>query len=182
MNVDLAMEFEEERSQSSDEAYAAVGRALTFATRLEAHCRVMAMMPAVKERFQKCRQTSEDEDQAIASVTAEYWYERRFRHHTRDVSQNYRLPENVKDMVGRGLKARNELVHELTVGLPEAIRTDAGRNEVLHHLAVLVEQLAEADRIVALLIHLENGDPLPSSERYESHIARAVAWVCEVED
>ena len=45
---DLPFDFDIARTEFSDAAYAAIGRALTFATRFEANCRALAALIGVQ--------------------------------------------------------------------------------------------------------------------------------------
>jgi hypothetical protein len=181
--ISLAFEFEETRSLFSDEAYAAVGRALTFATRFEANCRALAAMDGFVQiiRNRPIGPASEDFDEALARFAAEYWEVRRLRHHAQSITLRYKLPPDLRRVIQAGRKARNIVAHEMTLGIPIEVETDLGRRGILGRLRELTRALAEADRIVVLLIHVENDDPLPSIDRYDTYVTRAEVWVCEIE-
>lgn len=70
----LMFEFDEARTDFSDEAYAAIGRALTFATRFESNCRALAAMDALKHlaAAPSVDNTRPNFDEMIASVAEEY--------------------------------------------------------------------------------------------------------------
>jgi hypothetical protein len=63
---DLLFDFDTTRSEFSDAAYAAIGRALAFATRFEANCRALAALIGVREAM-KARGASDGESLDISS-------------------------------------------------------------------------------------------------------------------
>jgi hypothetical protein len=63
---DLLFDFDTTRSEFSDAAYAAIGRALAFATRFEANCRALAARIGVREAM-KARGASDGESLDISS-------------------------------------------------------------------------------------------------------------------
>lgn len=178
----LMFEFEETRTAFSDEAYAAIGRALTFATRFESNCRALAAMDALKDLAAASSQKSapDDFDEMIARVTEEYWNGRRLRHNAQSVALRYGLPADARKLVQTARKARNEIAHEFTLGVSQELENDQSRAQILSRLAELTAQIGEGDRLVALIILLQNGDPLPRSSHFDSYVARAVAWVCDI--
>jgi hypothetical protein len=181
-SMDLMLEFEEMRTDFSDEAYAAIGRGLAFATRFESNCRALAAMNALKSLVSEKAPGPKpvDFDEVIARVTEEYWNVRRLRHHAQSVTFAYDLSTNARRVVQAARKARNVLAHEFTLGVSHELASDQGRAKILSQLAELTAQIADGDRLVALIMHLENGDPAPTAKHFESYVARAVAWVCEV--
>lgn len=72
------------------------------------------------------------------------------------------------------------MAHDFTLGISYELEKDQGRTLTLSHLAELTAQIAEGDRIVALIMQIENGDPLPAAAHFDSYVRRAVSWVCEV--
>src|SRR5262245_34344669 len=178
----LMFEFDETRTAFSDEAYAAYGRAFTFGTRFESNCRALAAMDAIKHlaAAQSDDSTQPTFDEMIANVAEEYWNARRLRHHAQSIALTYKMPSDIRRLIQTACKARNTLAHDFTLGISYELEKDHGRIKALSDLAELTAQIAEGDRIVALIMQIENGDPLPSATHFASYVRRAVSWVCEV--
>ena len=78
-----------------------------------------------------------------------------------------------------GRETRNEIAHELTLSIAE-IHTEEGRSTLLGSLRSAVAKIADADRIVCVLAHLETRGPLPTVAAFEEFPKRVVEWVCDV--
>lgn len=180
--MSLPFDFDTTRTVFADDGYAAIGHGLTFATRFEANFRAVAAMKALKILISKSSFGSSDDRiaDAIAHVTEEHWHKRRLRHHTESVGVTYSLPRNARAAIVTGRVARNELVHEFALTAQGKLDSDEGRLLLLNDLATLISRMAEADRIVAILMQLENQDPLPTAAHFDSYVRRAVAWVCDI--
>ncbi len=77
-------------------------------------------------------------------------------------------------------EARNEIAHELTLSIAAEIQTEEGRSTLLASLRRAVAKIADADRIVCVLAHLETRGPLPTVAAFEEFPKRVVEWVCDV--
>src|SRR5262245_16998601 len=104
---DLPFDFDIARTEFSDAAYAAIGRALTFATRFEANCRALAALIGVREAM-KARGTLDGEsvDDLFERLTQEYWQVRRLRHHETAVALYEKLPQDLRAVLRTGRQAR----------------------------------------------------------------------------
>jgi hypothetical protein len=178
---DLLFDFDFARTEFSDAAYAAVGRALAFATRFEANCRALAVLIGVREAM-KARSAPDGEsvDDLFERLTQEYWQVRRLRHHETAVAL-YKLPQDVRAVLRVGREARNEIAHELTLSIAAEIQTEEGRSALLGSLRSAVAKIADADRIVCVVAHLETREPLPTVAAFEEFPKRVVEWVCDVD-
>jgi hypothetical protein len=179
---DLLFDFDIVRTEFSDAAYAAVGRALAFATRFEANCRALVVLIGVREAM-KARSAPDGEsvDDLFERLTQEYWQVRRLRHHETAVALYKKLPQDVRAVLRDGREARNEIAHELTLSLATEIQTEEGRSTLLGSLRSTVAKIAYADRIVCVLAHLETREPLPTVAAFEEFPKRVVEWVCDVD-
>ena len=80
-----------------------------------------------------------------------------------------------------GRETRNEIAHELTLSIAAEIHTEEGRSTLLGSLRSAVAKIADADRIVCVLAHLETRGPLPTVAAFEEFPKRVVEWVCDVD-
>jgi hypothetical protein len=178
---DLLFDFDTDRTEFSDATYAAIGRALTFATRFEANCRALAALIGVREAM-KARSVPDGEsvDDLFERLTQEYWQVRRLRHHETAVALYEKLPQDVRAILRVGRQARNEIAHELTLSIVAEIQTEEGRSTLLQSLRSTVAKIADADRIVCVLAHLETREPLPTVVAFDEFPKRVVEWVCDV--
>src|SRR5215471_11962850 len=145
---DPLFDFDTDRTEFSDATYAAIGRALTFATRFEANCRALAALIGVRDAM-KARSVPDGEsvDDLFVRLTQEYWQDRRLRHHVTAVALYEKLPQDVRAILRVGRQARNEIAHELTLGIVAEIQTEEGRSTLLQSLRSTVAKIADADRI-----------------------------------
>ena len=179
---DFLFDFDIDRTEFSDAAYAAVGRALAFAARFEANCRALAALIGVREAM-KGRSASEGEtvEDLFDRLTQEYWQVRRLRHHETAIVSRYKLPKDIRGSLRVGRAARNEIAHEVTLGIAAEIEIEEGRNRLLESLRNIVAKLADADRIVCVLMHLYTQEPLPTVAAFEEFPKRVIKWVCDID-
>jgi hypothetical protein len=103
---DLLFDFNIARTEFSDAAYAAVGRALAFATRFEANCRALAVLIGVREAMKdRSAPDRESVDDLFEGLTQEYWQVRRLRHHETAVALYKKLPQDVRAVLRVGREA-----------------------------------------------------------------------------
>jgi hypothetical protein len=173
----LPFDFDTERTDFSDEAYAAVGRALAFATRFEANCRALAQLLHVRPIIQQ-QGTAILEDDAFVTTMNEFWC-RRLRKHLSQLLQYYELPEDTTSILKAGKTARNLIAHEITLSVSDTIQTDSGRAELMSMLQTAMQRIAEANRIVCLMMHAETNEPLPTAASYDGYVRKIINWVCD---
>jgi hypothetical protein len=136
------LEFPRERTEFSDANYAAVGRALAYATCFEAICRALSGRQEFREGVLEGRFSIQDTDEAFATAVAEIWNQR-LRQHVRHILEYHEFPSDVADTVKRAKSARNEIAHEIAHGISHTVETDAGRADLLSTLSQLVRSIAE---------------------------------------
>jgi hypothetical protein len=179
----LPFDFDTTRTEVSDAAYAAIGRALAFATRFEANCRALAAVIGLREAMMtRDAANAESIDDIFERLTQEYWQLRRLRHHETAVALYEKLPKDIRGILRTGRLARNEIAHELTLGVAPEIETEDGRSIILQSLRTAVAKIADADRVVCVLAHLETREPLPTVAAFEEFPEKVVRWVCDVEE
>jgi len=91
-------------------------------------------------------------------------------------------PIDAANLLDRARVARNEIVHDLSVGVVSDVETDAGRSALLQDLREDVRRVAEADIVVCLLSQVLQGAKLPPVKFVGAYPSRIVDWVCDVED
>jgi hypothetical protein len=179
---DLPFEFNDERAEFSDECYAAIGRALAFATRFEANCRAFATLIVVKDaHINNLIGFSLDNDEEFKTLVNGIWG-KTLNNQIQKIISKYRLPLDVAEVMHKGRKARNEIAHSLTLGIGNRVEIDVDRQNILDELASLVRDIAEADSLVCFMIHLETNVPLPRADYIRGYQERIVNWVCWVEE
>jgi len=172
------LEFPHERTEFSDANYAAMGRSLAYATSFEAICRALSSLQHLRQRVHELSRTNSDRDAVFATVVAEVW-EHRLRQHVKRILEYQEFPSDIGDAVKQAKSARNEIAHELALGIPHAIETDHGRSELLSRLSELVHRIASGYIIVELTSLIETNEPLPTPAFLSAYPAKMVEWVTE---
>jgi hypothetical protein len=172
------LEFPHERTEFSDANYAAMGRALAYATSFEAICRALSSLQHVRQRVHELRRAIPDTDAAFAAAVEEVW-EHRLRQHVKSILEYQELPSDIGDTVIQAKSARNEIAHEMALGISHTVETDHGRSELLSRLSVLVRSIADGYIIVELTSLIETHEPLPAPQFLSTYPAKIVQWVTE---
>jgi len=169
MKPDIFMN-EFERTKWADAHYAAIGRALTFATRFEALCKTLNIMLGVKEN----RSVLESEDDIRAFV--DRLHKRRLAQHISSIVGN---ENELKDILEKARLARNEIAHDLALGLDRSIDSlpESAVQHLMERLKELVKTLAEADRIVSLISSVLTNEHLPVPEFLKNYPRLVEQWV-----
>src|SRR5262245_45041609 len=114
------LEFPRERTEFSDANYAAMGRALAYATSFEAICRALSSFQHVRQRVHELHRTMPDSDAAFAAAVAEVW-EHRLRQHVKRILEYHEFPSDIGDAVRRAKSARNKIAHEIALGISHSV-------------------------------------------------------------
>ena len=184
----LPHEFNE-RTIFSDECYGVIGRALTFATRFESNCKVLAILFKLKTDWRLDRDKCTEE----LSERVNKLYEKPLGMYVGIIRQVYEKNMNNSKEAGiielqkfftkklqSANKARIELVHELTRSIEDEVDDDDGRANIIKRVETLIREIAEADLIVFSVIRVITKEPpYLGGNRY---CEEAVKWVCEIED
>lgn len=174
MKPDIFMD-DFERTEWGDAHFAAIGRALVFATRFESLCKSLNVILGVKEN----RSVLESEDETQSFVN---------RIHKRclaeQISSIVGKIEDLKDILDKARRARNEIVHKLTLGLDRCIDSllETDVKYLMERLQELVVILAEADRIISFISSLETNEHIPSPEFLKNYPEKVREWVTNIED
>ncbi|SRR6266705_2854905 len=172
------LEFPRERTEFSDAIYAMIGRALAYATSFEATCRALGSLPDIRQQVQEMRQFIQDADEAFAAAVEKIW-ERRLRQHVKRILEYHEFPSNVADTIKRAKSARNEIAHEIALGISHTVETDAGRSDLIAKLSRLVQGIAEGYIIIELASLIETHEPLPTSQFLSTYPTQIVDWITQ---
>ncbi len=169
-----------ERTEFSDECYGAFGRALYVAQHFEVNCRMLAALLDVKERIIETGKVDSLDDPEFIKFISRLWK------HT--VSENlkvlrtYRFPEEIISLLDKVRKGRNEIAHEITLGIEHEIKEDKGRKKILQEIASAVRDIAKGDEITGFLIQYITKESCPSASYLYDYPSGVVKWVCETFD
>jgi len=172
-------EFPRERTEFSDLAYAALGRALAYATAFEAVCRSLSSLEEVRHAMDLAKESEQDSD-AVFGVAIEAVWGKRLYEHVGRIIENQHLPDDVASTIKRAKGARNEIAHQITLGISQYIESESGRSKFLVRLSELTSEIAHGFLLVELISILETNElnPVPSSlANYADQVAE---WVTDV--
>lgn len=192
---DLPLEVPE-RTELSDEYYAAVGRALAFAIQLESNIRALAahqvILASAKKPASKLKgpvSGHDDFEDHIVQIAQKIW-RTPLQKNVKKVAQPFGLlwlqegseqEESFKAIMREAVDARNTLAHEHTVGAEHELVSEAGRAARLADLREIVRKLAKANLLAGLMMHGLNDDPLPCKAYIDRYVDKIVSWACAVE-
>jgi len=172
------LDFPSERTEFSDEGYAALGRALTYATAFEANCRSLSSLGHLKTRLPEILQTYPQGTDVLPMIVGEIW-KKQLHHHIDKILKHHEWTEH-SDVVGlltRAREARNEIAHEVALGLPIDIETDAEQSSFLDRISILVEEIANGNLIVEITMLLETREEIPTPSFLAQYPKSIVLWV-----
>jgi hypothetical protein len=169
-----------ERTEFSDECYGAFGRALYVAQHFEANCRgLVALLEARKRIIETGKADLLNDPEFIKSVS-------RLWKHTvgknLKVLETYGFPKEILLLLDKAREGRNEIAHEITLGIEHEIEEDEGRKKILQSIASAVRDIAKGDEIIGFLIQYITEEPCPSVSYLRNYPSEVVKWVCETSD
>lgn len=193
---DLPLEVPE-RTEFSDEYYAAVGRALAFAVQLESNIHALAAHRGILASAKKAARSKlkgpvaghDDFEDHIVQIAQKIW-RTPLQKNVKKAAQAFGLPwlqegseheESFKAVMREAVDARNTLAHEHTVGAEHELVSEAGRAARLADLREIVRKLAKANLLAGLMMHGLNDDPLPCKAYIDRYVDKIVSWACAVE-
>jgi len=162
------------RTEFSDECYAALGRALFVAQHFEVNCKSLVTLLDIGSKV------IPHDDPEFTRVITELW--NRSLGSNLGVMRLCGISADAYAVLTKAKEARNRIAHEVTLGIEGKIEQDLGRNEILNELATAVRDIAEGDKIVGLLIQSVTHEPGPSSSYLHDYADKVVKWVCGAPD
>lgn len=88
----------------------------------------------------------------------------------------------MKGILNRARIARNEIAHELTLGLDRNIDSIPGSyiQNLMERLKELIKSLAEADRIISVISSVVTHEHLPNRKFLEEYPQFIEKWVTDI--
>jgi hypothetical protein len=180
----MLFEFSFERTYFSDDGYSIVGRALAYAVKFEDHCRALnILMSAMKQR--RLRTFSFDDNasfQLFLNGLEKLTLNEHISQILRSLEPVEGFPEDMVNQLHAGRTGRNQIVHEVCLGIEQDIETDGARERLIKHVSDAVRNVAEANSLVLLFTCGLTGEPVPTSQYLKAYPDRVVRWVCETEE
>ncbi|MDA2920860.1 hypothetical protein MYX76_15450 [Desulfobacterota bacterium AH_259_B03_O07] len=121
------------------------------------------------------------DDDLITRISDEY-SERKLADHENVITLKFGLKSDIRTILREARLARNDLIDDLTLGIEVVIESDEGRENLVEDLHKLVREIAEADRIICVFMHIITREPLPTVQVYQEYVTRVVEWVCDREE
>ena len=164
-----------ERTNWADAHYSVVGRALTFATRFERLCRALHVYIGLKEN----KGFLESEEEVIKLVNR--LHKLRLVDHVTAIARD---ESELKNILDKARLARNEIAHDITIGLDRCIDTLPSKhiNYLMDRLRELIIELAAADRVVSVITTVVTHEPLPTNEFLTNYPHLIEKWVMETDE
>ncbi len=183
--TDLAFFNTAERTEYSDELYAVVGRALTFATHYDNKCKALANAMDIREN----RDLMENPEKFQSMLRK--WSRRQLKGGIDRINSKLLGGLQNGDMSGdiieafentivkflnEGREARNFIAHELSLGLSEQTESEEFRQKLVETTKAQVGKVAKADFYISVLIEKDIIKTVVSPSE-EDYVERVVKWV-----
>lgn len=164
-----------ERTDFSDDIYSIFGRALTIATRFDSSCKALARLPLAKASLIGAHALNNDEyDQVIENIFNKH------KNLNRAID-SLGFNGDIKAILTNAREARNELMHEGTLGVEMGFDS-MGEDELSMHLEyieIIVRKIIKGDALISVLLSIQNKEPIssyPFSEIYENNYSN---WIMQ---
>jgi len=164
-----------ERSEFSDDIFSIFGRALSVATRFDTSCKALARFPSYKISILGKHMLSDVEYAEVATNISNS-----YKNLNRAID-SLKLGDDIKQVLTKVREARNELIHEATIGACNGF-DGIGSSELsdrLNHIESLVHQVIKGDALISTILSIHNKEPIseyPFSKLYEE---KYLKWVME---
>jgi hypothetical protein len=184
--VDMSLFDTSEITESSNELYAVVGRALTFATHYEMNCR--AVVNYINFRLKFINTRDEDEILDFFEKSSKESLFRKIKAFTSTITKGLEkmgetnelieaLFESVFQWLHDGREARNFIAHELTLGLRDRDQDAEFRSRLISNLREQVGKIAQADFQMAGFID-GNINKIGYPTNMGLYIKEVKNWIC----
>jgi len=158
------------RTHETDSVYAAIGRALSFATHFEVNCKALATVigfeAAINDPLASFASVSEVVNRVISNQLA------------RHIAKICPGTDDARGILDRARLSRNAIAHEVTLGLKSERETTNRHDEMFLRLHTIALALAEGDRLVCLLYHVATNQQFPPADFVREYPTRVARWVC----
>lgn len=161
-----------ERTESSDEIFGVIGRALVIATRFDSMCKTLA--GAIDLKFPALfREVSDNDFNSLVEKALK-------KSSTLDKSiKNLGLPDDLSAILHDARKARNSIAHDFALGMEGCIDTKVDKQKFLRDASDYMFDLAHGDVLISILIQMFNYDEQIRSELISTYKDKIVSWVIE---
>jgi len=158
-----------ERTAWGDAVYSMLGRALTISTRFESLCRTLNVLLSVKENVNIL-----DSEEDVEELVSKMWKLKLAKHISSIATESA-----LKVVLDKGRSARNEIAHQLALGLDRCIDTlpSGDIDYLIYRLRELIKDLGEADRVVSLVASVVTNEHMPSPDFLKKYPALIEKWV-----
>jgi hypothetical protein len=160
-----------ERTEWGDGIYSILGRALTIAVHFESCCRSLGGILHLKHGPQEIFES----EQLMKDFTEKLYkcsLEKQISHFTLSAGDFRRLMD-------KGRVARNEIVHEIALGMHDQNSLNHNEEYLLKRVHELSMNLAEADLAVCFALTVLTNEPLPNNDFLKNYADKVVNWVCK---
>lgn len=162
-----------ERTESSDEIFGVVGRALAIATRFDSLCKTLARAIDLPNFALLHRYISDHDFYSLLENALE-------KSLTLDKSINkLELPDDISFLLHEARRARNAVAHDLAVGLEGCVDTTINEKNFLNEVSKYIFDLARGDVMISLLMRNFNGEDPIRAELAVAYIDKIVNWVID---
>lgn len=171
MEPDIFMD-DFERTLYGDDFYSVVGRALTISVRFEALCKSLNTLLKLKSEHETL-ESEEDINEVVKAING-----LGLQNQIDQIAKGRRNKE-LRNILNDAKDARNEIVHEIALGLDRHIDSipQAETDSIKTRLKQLIEDIAIADKIVSFIASKISNEPIPCKEFLESYSDKIKCWV-----
>lgn len=160
-----------ERTEWSDGIYSTLGRALTLAAHFESCCRSLAEILHLKFGQREIFESEEPMKEFLKKL-----HDRPLNKH---ISKFAPSEDDFRRLMDKARFARNEIVHEIPVGMHDQNGLNHNEEYFLKRIRELSVLLAEADRAVCFALTEIANEHMPNNDFLKNYPDRVVKWVCE---
>jgi hypothetical protein len=188
VRLDELFPFPAERTASSDEFFAALGRAVTFCALFERNC-AAAAWSVEREALRQASDESVPRNASSTSLSPAAAVELGrallakpvLARHLEKIANWLKRPIDWVEVFELPRQARNAIVHEIARGIVRDVESATGRAARLAELRERIRWVVLADLGVCLLVQTLAREELPPLEFTETYASRIVSWVCDAE-
>jgi hypothetical protein len=162
-----------ERTESTDELHAILGRALIVATRFDSMCKEAARHNGLY-KVRPALYTGNDENLSLLLKEVAKKYTK-----LTSSIESLKLPKDISLLLGDAIAARNIIAHDLAQGLTGCLGIRTNGTDLIHRVYDLVFALAHGDIVISHVLSVLNEEPLPNAEILSAYVDKVTRWVID---
>ncbi|MCK4235453.1 hypothetical protein KAX75_13580 [candidate division WOR-3 bacterium] len=170
--------IERERTQFSDNTFSMVGRALTVATEFESNIRNLSSILSLKLQVRSNEFILNDKEYLNKFISK--IQKKPLGIQVEKINKKLDFPFDLFKLIYEAKETRNDIVHELTLGIEHNIETDEGRKFIVETLTEKISKIAKANIIIIYIICLETNKEKPTVQYINSYGEMILNWVLHV--